>query len=248
MQFWWGPVSPALVIVLLVIVAGACVVLSRVGLLAVAVLFWLTFASGLGILALSGHAFSANWHLGPVADSYFWKVLVTSPEVFIFISFMITDPKTAPETERGRRIYAVAIGLIGVLLIAPMQTEFAAKVGLLGTLTLVCAVRPFLIVAKEALERREATGRWQAGRLRPRRPCSVSSAFAARRALRASSWWRAAPHGRLQRSRSSSLGGAVSVNITHTTGVVSITPADGEGDRGRRDRRPAAGRRRAEPP
>ena len=31
LQFWWGPMSPALLIVLLVIVAGALVVLSRVG-------------------------------------------------------------------------------------------------------------------------------------------------------------------------------------------------------------------------
>ena len=61
-------------------------------------IFWFTFASALGILALSGHAFSANWHLGPVANGYFWKVLVISPEVFIFLSFMITDPRTAPET------------------------------------------------------------------------------------------------------------------------------------------------------
>ena len=150
LQFWWGPLSPALLIALLVIVAAAFVVLSRVSLLAVAFIFWVTFASALGILALSGHAFSANWHLGPVADGYFWKVLVTSPEVFIFLSFMITDPKTAPETARGRRVYAVAIGLLGALLIAPLQTEFAAKVALLAALTIVCAVRPLLILAKEA--------------------------------------------------------------------------------------------------
>ena len=96
LQFWWGPMTPALLATLLVIVAGALVVLSRVGLLAVAVIFWFTFATALGILALSGHAFSANWHLGPVADYYFWKVLVLSPEVFIFLAFMITDPRTAP--------------------------------------------------------------------------------------------------------------------------------------------------------
>ena len=93
--------TPALLATLLVIVAGALVVLSRVGLLAVAVIFWFTFATALGILALSGHAFSANWHLGPVADYYFWKVLVLSPEVFIFLAFMITDPRTAPG-ERAR--------------------------------------------------------------------------------------------------------------------------------------------------
>ena len=142
LQFWWGPLSPALLIVLLVIVTGAFLVLRRVGLLAVAVLFLVTFASALGILALSGHAFSANWHLGPVANLYFWKVLVTSPEVFIFLAFMITDPRTAPETARGRRIYSVAIGLLGALLIAPMQTEFWAKVALLASLTIVCAARP----------------------------------------------------------------------------------------------------------
>ncbi len=158
LQFWWGPLSPALLIVLLVIVGGALVVLTRVGLLAVAVLFWVTFASALGVLALSGHAFSANWHLGPVADGYFWKVLVTSPEVFIFLAFMITDPKTAPETARGRRIYAIAIGLLGALLIAPMQTEYWAKVALLASLTIVCAARPLIILAREAIERRRQDG------------------------------------------------------------------------------------------
>ena len=155
LQFWWGPMTPALLIVLLVIVAGALLVLSRVGMLAVAVIFWFTFATALGILALSGHAFTANWHLGPVADYYFWKVLILSPEVFIFLAFMITDPRTAPETPRGRRIYALAIGLLGALLIAPMQTEYWAKVALLVSLTIVCAARPVIILAREALERRE---------------------------------------------------------------------------------------------
>jgi MFS transporter, putative metabolite:H+ symporter len=166
LQFWWGPLSPALVIVLGTIIVGALVILSRVGLLAVACLFWVTFAAGLGILTLSGHAFSANWHLGPVADAHFWKVLVTSPEVFIFLSFMITDPQTAPRSQRGRRIYAVTIGLLSVLLIAPQTTEFAAKVALLATLTIVCAARPLIILGRERLARRGTAG---AVRL-PRRP------------------------------------------------------------------------------
>jgi hypothetical protein len=151
LQFWWGPMSPALVIALGVIVTGALVILSRVHVLAAASLFWVTFASGLGILAASGH-------LGPVANGYFWRVLVTSPEVFIFLSFMITDPKTVPETRTGRRIYAISIGLLSVLLIAPERTEFAAKVGLLGTLTIVCAARPLIILGREALARRRAAG------------------------------------------------------------------------------------------
>jgi putative MFS transporter len=227
LQFWWGPITPALVVVLLVIVAGAIVILSRVGLLAVAVLFWVTFSSALGVLALSGHAFSANWHLGPVADGYFWKVLITSPEVFIFTSFMITDPKTAPETQRGRRIYAITIGLLGALLIAPMQTEFWAKVGLLGTLTIVCAARPLVILAQEAIERRRQAGTWRLPRLPRRRPvlallgASGAAAFAGLIVAAGS------PARTVAMIPSSSLGSSVSVQIAHTIGVVSITPQTG---------------------
>ena len=209
------------------IVAGAFVVLSRVGLLAVALLFWVTFASALGVLALSGHAFSANWHLGPVADGYFWKVLITSPEVFIFLSFMITDPKTAPETARGRRIYAVAIGLFGALLIAPMQTEFAAKVALLGTLTIVCAVRPLLILAKEAIERRQPDGAWRVGRLPHRRlllnvlAVSGAACFAGLIVVAGS------PARSVATLSGGVLASGIPVEIAHTTGVVSITPQTG---------------------
>ena len=131
-------------------------------------LFWLTFAAGTGLLAASGHGFTANWHLGPVENSYFWRVLVTSPEVFIFMNFMITDPKTAPETVRGRKIYAVAIGLLSSLLIAPMTTEFQAKVALLGTLTIVCAARPLIILARE---------RWTMPRPSERRTLAVVTAL-----------------------------------------------------------------------
>ena len=228
LQFWWGPLSPALVAVLATIVIGALLILSRVHLLAVASLFWVTFASALGILALSGHAFSANWHLGPVANGYFWKVLITSPEVFIFLSFMITDPRTAPETARGRKIYAITIGLLGALLIAPMQTEFAAKVALLGTLTIVCAARPLIILAQEAIARRQAAGTWNLPQLPRRRP--VLAAMAALGAVsfagliivsgspaRSTAGLAAAP-----------MSTSVHVSITHTPGVVSINAQTGK--------------------
>jgi MFS transporter, putative metabolite:H+ symporter len=228
LAFWWGPLSPALVIVLLVIVAGALVVLSQVGMLQVSVLFWVTFASSLGILALSGHAFSANWHLGPVADGYFWKVLVTSPEVFIFLSFMITDPKTAPETRRSRRIYAIAIGLLGALLIAPMQTEFWAKVALLGTLTIVCAARPLIILSKEAIARRElGTGRRPAP-LRHRRSALGVLAATGAAAFAALIVAAGSPARSVATVSGSTLDSGVSLEIKHTIGVVSITPQMGK--------------------
>lgn len=224
LQFWWGPISPALVIVLLVIVAGAFVVLSRFGLLTVAALFWVTFASALGVLALSGHAFSANWDLGPVAGGYFWKVLITSPEVFIFLSFMITDPKTAPESTRGRRVYAIGIGLLGALLIAPMRTEYWAKVGLLGALAIACAARPFLILAQEAIERRR--GR-RAPRLHASRPLRGALALAGVAAFAGVIVVAGSPARSVAALPLGSLGSAVSVKVTHTPGVVSISEGAG---------------------
>jgi hypothetical protein len=222
LQFWWGPLSPALVIVLLVIVGGAFVVLSRVGLLAVSVIFWFTFAAALGILALSGHAFTANWHLGPVADSYFWKVLVLSPEVFIFLAFMITDPRTAPETRRGRRIYSVSIGLLGALLIAPMTSEYWAKVALLAALAIVCAARPVVILAREAIERREGA-RWRP----PRRFETGLIAAASLAGFAALIVAAGAPARSFAGIAAGTLPGNVQLTVEHTPNVVSITPQMG---------------------
>ena len=44
---------------------------------------------------------TANWSFAPVCGSDFWRVIVTSPEVLIFLFFMITDPKTV--AGRARR-------------------------------------------------------------------------------------------------------------------------------------------------
>ena len=58
---------------------------------------------GIAVLAASGHAMTARWHLGPVSDWYFWRVLAFSPEILVFLFFMITDPKTIPAGKTGRR-------------------------------------------------------------------------------------------------------------------------------------------------
>jgi ASPIC and UnbV/FG-GAP-like repeat len=218
LQFWWGPLSPALVIVLLVIVTGALAVLSRVGMLAVALIFWVTFASALGVLALSGHAFTANWHLGPVADSYFWKVLVFSPEVFIFLWFMITDPRTSPETPRGRRIYSVAIGLLGALLIAPMTSEYWAKVALLWALWIVCAARPLVLLGREALQRRE-----RVHRAHRRSEVGLAGALGAA-AFAALIVAAGSPARSLTGLAGGSLAANIPVTIEQTPNVVSISP------------------------
>jgi Na+-translocating ferredoxin:NAD+ oxidoreductase RnfD subunit len=144
LDFWWGPMSPWLALATAIIVAGGLAILSRLRLLVVAVAFWLAFAAGVAVLALSGHAIMARWHLGPVEGSYLWRILLTSPEILVFLFFMITDPKTTPSGRRARAVYGAGIGLLAALLIAPVVTEYATKVGVLASLAVVCAVRPFL--------------------------------------------------------------------------------------------------------
>ena len=144
LDFWWGPMDAWMVVALVVIVGGGLIILGRLRLLHLALAFWLTFAAGIAVLAVSGHAMTARWHVGPITDAYFWWVLVTSPEILVFLFFMITDPKTIPSTPRMRILYAVSVGLLACILIAPARTEFWSKVAVLGSLTVVCVAWPLL--------------------------------------------------------------------------------------------------------
>jgi ASPIC and UnbV/FG-GAP-like repeat len=141
LALWWGPLSPALVLALVLIVVGGFLILRRLHLLEIAVGFWLAFAAGIGVLAASGHTMTAAWHVGPIEGAQFWWLLVSSPEILVFLFFMITDPKTTPSGRAGRRTYAVGVGLLATLLIAPQTTEFATKVAILASLAVVCAAR-----------------------------------------------------------------------------------------------------------
>ena len=144
LEFWWGPLSAWLVLALAIIIAGGFAILLRLHLLGIALGFWVTFTAGLAVLAASGHEMTARWNLGPVSDWYFWQVLAFSPEILVFLFFMITDPKTIPESRTGRLAYAVSIGLLAVLLIAPQRDEFGSKVAVLASLAIVCAAWPLV--------------------------------------------------------------------------------------------------------
>jgi hypothetical protein len=67
---------------------------------------------------------------------------MTSPEILIFLFFMITDPKTVPTGRRGRIAFGFLVAVASTLLMAPQTTEFGTKVALLGGLAVVCAGRP----------------------------------------------------------------------------------------------------------
>jgi ASPIC and UnbV/FG-GAP-like repeat len=150
LDFWWGPMSAWMGLALVIIVAGGLVILLRLHLIGIAIGFWIAFAAGIGVIALAGHAMTARWHLGPITGGYFWWVLVTSPEILVFLFFMITDPKTIPSGRVARIVYAVGVGLLSTLLIAPQRTEFGSKVAVLGALAIACAAWPLLDWALQA--------------------------------------------------------------------------------------------------
>jgi hypothetical protein len=114
----------------------------RLRMLGAALAFWVTFAICVGIITLSGHSMTARWHVGPIAGRSLWWVLVTSPEILIFLFFMITDPKTSPRRTAFRTLYGAAVAFLAAVLIAPQRTEFATKVAILGALAIVCAAGP----------------------------------------------------------------------------------------------------------
>ena len=87
---------------------------------------------------------TANWSFTPVCGLDFWRVIVTSPEVLIFLFFMITDPKTTPSGAVGRVAFGFLVAIASTLLLAPQTDEFGTKVGLLAGLVVICAARPIL--------------------------------------------------------------------------------------------------------
>ncbi len=141
LDFWWAPIEGWMLAAYAIILAGGVLITSRLRLLAMAVAFWVTLAAGLGLLAGSGHCITARWALQPVCGSDFWWVVVTSPEILIFLFFMITDPKTIPAGRAARVLFAIGVALTCALLIAPQTTEFGAKVALLAGLVLMSPVR-----------------------------------------------------------------------------------------------------------
>jgi Na+-translocating ferredoxin:NAD+ oxidoreductase RnfD subunit len=144
LDFWWAPLDVWMILAYAVIIGGGVLITRRLDLLALAATFWVALALGVGLLAGSGHCMTANWAFAPVCGVDFWRVIVTSPEVLIFLFFMITDPKTVPSGRVGRVVFGLLVALASTLLMAPQTDEFGTKVGLLAGLVVVCGARPIL--------------------------------------------------------------------------------------------------------
>jgi hypothetical protein len=127
-----------------VIITGGLLITRRLHLLGLAATFWIALTIGVGIIAGSGHCMTANWAFAPVCGFDYWRVIVFSPEVLIFLFFMITDPKTVPLGSVGRVMFGLLVAVASTLLMAPHTDEFGTKVGLLAGLVVICAARPLL--------------------------------------------------------------------------------------------------------
>jgi Na+-translocating ferredoxin:NAD+ oxidoreductase RnfD subunit len=144
LDFWWAPLNVWMIAAYLVILVGGSLITRRLHLLALAASFWLALSAGVGILAGSGHCITANWAFAPVCGADYWRVVVASPEVLIFLFFMITDPKVVPAGRVARVVFGVLTAVACTLLMAPQTDEFGTKVGLLAGLVVLCIGRPVL--------------------------------------------------------------------------------------------------------
>ena len=144
LDFWWAPLNGWMITAYAVILVGGLLITRRLRLLALAGTFWLALAIGIGLLANSGHCITARWAFTPVCGFDFWRAVMASPELLIFLFFMITDPKSVPRGRVGRVLFGLLVAVTSVLLMAPQTTEFGTKVALLGGLVLVCAARPLI--------------------------------------------------------------------------------------------------------
>ena len=152
-DLWWGALSPGLWLTLAILVGGGLLITGRLRMLAMAVAFWTAFAASNAVVAAGGHCITARWHYDAVCGGDYWSVMATSPEVLVFLFFMITDPRTTPPSRPGRIAFGAAVGFLAALLAAPMQTEFAAKVAVLDALVVVCALAPLSPLLQRAVRR-----------------------------------------------------------------------------------------------
>ena len=141
---WWGTLGWPVLLALVVIVAGGLWVLRPLRLLPMVVAFLGAFWVATAALAGSGRCFLAVWSATPVCGADYWLNLAASPELLVFVFFMITDPMTAPRRSGARIAYGVLVALAAAAMIAPQTSEFGIKVALLAGLTVACAAVPWL--------------------------------------------------------------------------------------------------------
>jgi uncharacterized membrane protein YhaH (DUF805 family) len=130
-----------------VIVFGAVWVLRAVKMLPMAAAFLVPFTLLIAVFAAAGNSFVAIWSETQISGFDYWLRICASPEVFVFVFFMMSDPATAAKAPRARVVYGTLTALVAAALVSVQPTEYGIKVAILASLTLVCAVVPLIETA-----------------------------------------------------------------------------------------------------
>ncbi len=141
---WWGPNDWGVAAAYGVILAGAFWILRPVRMMPMVLSFLVPFAVMIGILAAIGQSFVAIWHDGPVEGLSYWLTIAFSPELLVFVFFMMSDPQTAPRQPGARVAYGVVTAVVAAGLISFQPTEFGIKLAILSSLTVACAFVPLI--------------------------------------------------------------------------------------------------------
>ncbi len=150
---WWGPLQPPVIAALVVIGLGALWVLRAVQMLPMALSFLVPFTVLIAVFAAAGQSFVAIWQDGAIGGFDYWLRICASPELLVFVCFMMSDPATAARTPAGRCLYGAATAVVAAGLVVVQPTEFGIKVAILSSLTVMCALVPLI----DAIARRPPT-------------------------------------------------------------------------------------------
>jgi Na+-translocating ferredoxin:NAD+ oxidoreductase RnfD subunit len=150
---WWGPNDAGVAAAYVVILTGAFFILRRVRMVPMALSFLIPYVALIGAFAAAGRSFVAIWHDGPVSGAAYWANVALSPEVLVFVFFMMSDPQTAPRTRVGRMLYGATTALVAAGLISFQPTEFGIKLAILSSLTVVCALVPVIEKVARRIDR-----------------------------------------------------------------------------------------------
>jgi hypothetical protein len=147
LNLWWAPLNAWMIAAYAIILVGGTYVIWRAKMMLLSATFFVGFAVLQGVLSASGHCMTANWAFAPVCGADYYRIIVTSPEVFIYAYFMVTDPATVPTGRVARIAFALCAAVSTTLLMAPQADEFGTKVALLGGLTILLLAHPLFDMA-----------------------------------------------------------------------------------------------------
>lgn len=143
-HLWWGPAGWRVGLAAALILFGGWWILRPVKMVPMGATFLASFGALIGVFAVLGRTFYATWRPEAVSGTSYWLNIALSPEVWAYVFFMMSDPQTAPKSREGRILYGLLTAVVTATLVYPQHTEFAIKVAILASLTVTCAMVPFI--------------------------------------------------------------------------------------------------------